>query len=415
MLEGSKLNLMSLRQHIDSDAAFLTEFRHDLHRHPELMYQEHRTSQRVQEALKEAGIEFIAGMAKGTGILGWIPPTEEGGHTIALRADMDALPILEETGLDYASTIPGCMHACGHDGHTTILLGAARALAKEPVRRNGVLLIFQPAEEGGAGGLAMCEEGALNGTRIGKPADAIYGLHGWPARRAGNFSTKPGALMAGTDTFEVTINGRGGHAAAPELSTDPVLCMAQCITAIQGIVSRSIAPVQSAVVSVTVIRGGTATNVIPESVTFSGTVRTLDDKVREDVLSRFDEVVNGVCTAFRCTPSIVWERGYPVTVNDDWATDRFFALAPEVFGPERVALEPFPKLGAEDFSYYGHHVPACFYFVGLSRDGETDPPGLHTPRFDFNDDVIPDCVEMMCRLVMAPLHLNEREVDEWVG
>lgn len=406
---------MSLRQRIEADSGFLFGFRHDLHQHPELMFQERRTSQKVQEALTAAGIEFVAGLAKGTGVLGWIPPTEPGGHTIALRADMDALPILEETGLDYASQTPGCMHACGHDGHTTILLGAARALAAEPVRRNGVLLVFQPAEEGGAGGNEMCRDGALDGSRIGSKADVIYGLHGWPARPQGHFSTKSGALMASTNTFSVTLRGRGGHAAAPELSTDPTLCLAHCITAIQGIVSRSVAPVQSAVVSVTMIQGGTVTNVIPEHVWFSGTVRTLDETVRGEVLARFDEVVQGVASAFRCQAEIQWEEGYPVTFNDDWATDRWFRLAPEVFGPERVSLEPYPKLGAEDFSYYGHHVPACFYFVGLAREGETDPPGLHTPRFDFNDGVIVDCVEMMCRLALAPLDLNAKEADEWVG
>lgn len=406
---------MPLRQHIESDAAFLSSFRHDLHQHPELMYQEHRTSKKVQDALAEAGIQFVSGLAKGTGVLGWIPPTEEGGHTIALRADMDALPILEETGLDYASETPGCMHACGHDGHTAILLGTARALAAEPVRRNGVLLVFQPAEEGGAGGRAMCEDGALDGSRIGSKADVIYGLHGWPARPQGHFSSKSGALMASTNTFKVTICGRGGHAAAPELSTDPVLCLANCIAALQGVVARSVAPVQSAVVSVTMVNAGTVTNVIPEKASFSGTVRTLDQQVREDVLERFDEVVNGIASAFRCQAVIEWEEGYPVTFNDEWATDRWMKLAPEVVGPERVSIEPFPKLGAEDFSYYGHHIPACFYFVGLCREGEVDSPGLHTPRFDFNDAVIPDCVEMMCRLALAPLHLDEREVDSWVG
>lgn len=392
----------SLRERIDADFEFLKSFRHDLHQHPELSYEEMRTSQRVVEELSEIGIVHVSGLAKGTGIVGWLPATKPGGKTIALRADMDALPIHEETGVPYASKVDGKMHACGHDGHTTILLGVARALRNEEDRLNNIIFVFQPAEEGGAGGKAMCEDGALNGTVIGEPADCIFGLHGWPARPQGQFSTKPGPVMASTDQFFVTVRGRGGHAAAPELSSDSVLAAAQMIVGLQSLVSRNVPPVESAVLSVTMLSAGTATNIIPEHVEFAGTIRTLNDGIRALMRKRFYESVEGMAASMGVTVDIRWEEGYPVTVNDEWATSHFFNVAERTFG-ERVNVEPYPKLGAEDFSFYGHYVPAAFYFVGLQRPGETDSPGLHTPRFDFNDNVICDCVEMMCRLALAPV------------
>lgn len=387
-----------LRDVIDREKDGIVEIRHDLHRHPELMFEEHRTSGVVAEELGRLAIEHITGLAGGTGVLGWLPATMPNARTVALRADMDALPIHEETGLEYASTTPGKMHACGHDGHTAILLGVARTLSQLYERPNHVLFVFQPAEEGGGGGDRLCQEGALAGRLIGEKTDVIYGLHGWPARPEGSFSTKIGALMASTDQFYVTLRGRGGHAAAPEETKDPIVALGHCITALQTLVSRNIGAVQSAVLTIGTVKAGTATNIIPESAEFTGTIRTVDPAVRTKMKDRFDQVVQGAASAFGIGAEVQWEPGYPVTVNDEWATERFFQIA----GSE-AKVEPHPKMGAEDFSYYGAHAPACFYFVGLARPGETDSPGLHTPQFDFNDAVIPDCIEMMCRLALSPV------------
>jgi amidohydrolase len=383
-------------------AARAAELRHRIHRRPELMFEEHETSRLVQEELAELGVEFRSGLAKGTGVLGFLPATGEAEATVALRADMDALPIHEETGAAYASEISGRMHACGHDGHTAILLGAARVLAAWPERRNHVVFLFQPAEEGGAGGDLMCRDGALDGSIFPKP-DVIYGLHGWPARKEGAWSTRIGAAMAATDQFFVTLHGRGGHAAAPDLSRDPIAALAACISGIQTIISRNAAPSDQAVVTVAAVNAGTATNIIPETARFSGTVRTVDEDVRAMIKERFFGLVCGVAAGFGCRAEIEWKPGYPVTFNDAWATERLLGIARDAFGEDRVSLEAHPKMGAEDFSYYGAHCPACFVFVGLCPEGEDDPPGLHTPRFDFNDAVIPDCIELFLRLATEPV------------
>lgn len=394
----------SLRSRIDADLDRLIGLRRSIHENPELMYEEHETAKRVVGELDEVGVKNKPGLAGGTGVLGYLPASqgEESAPTVALRADMDALPILEETGVSYASKTEGKMHACGHDGHTTILVGAMRALAQAE-RPNNVLFVFQPAEEGGAGGRRMCEDGALDGSVLGRPADVIYGLHGWPARQQGAFSSKVGALMASTDQFFVTIKGRGGHAAVPESTADPVIAVAQLINALQTIISRNTSPNEAAVLTVATLEAGTATNIIPETAKFSGTVRTVDPDVRTRTKKRFHEVVHSLCDALGVKADIRWEEGYPVTMNDDWATSRFFEIANNAMGAGRVSVEPHPKMGAEDFSFYGHYVPACFYFVGLQRPGEENPAGLHTPQFDFNEAVIPDCVEMMCRLALAPV------------
>jgi amidohydrolase len=397
----------SLRDRIDADLDRLKSIRRDLHMHPELMYEEHRTSSRVAEELESLGIEFKGGLAKGTGILGWLPATSnaDSAKTIAIRADMDALPIQEETGAAYASTTDGKMHACGHDGHTTILLGVSKALAAEEQRQNNVILLFQPAEEGGAGGKAMCEDGALDGTAIGKKVDVIYGLHGHPQRELGKFSTKPGALMASTDQFYVTVKGKGGHAAMPETTVDPIIATAHIVTALQSIVSRNVAPYEAAVLTVTQIKGGTANNIIPGDVYFDGTIRTVDPEVRATMKKRFLDCANGVAAALGVELELDWQEGYPVTMNDEWAVNRFSDIATGLAGPERVGVEADAKMGAEDFAYYGDHARAAFYFIGLQKPGDDKPAGLHTPKFDFNDDVIPDCVEMMCRLALEPINL----------
>ncbi|MBS1710368.1 MAG: amidohydrolase [Armatimonadetes bacterium] len=388
-----------LRKRIDSDAAYLAALRHDFHRCPELMYEEVQTSGRVQTELTKAGVAFKNGLAKGTGVLGFIPATRPGGKCVALRADMDALPILEETGLPYASETPGKMHACGHDGHTTILVGVARALSQEENRPNDVLLLFQPAEEGGAGGRAMCEDGALDGRVLGKPADIIYGLHGWPDEAAGQIRWKVGPMMAATNSWTITVRGQGGHAAAPHTTADPVIAAAHIVTALQSIASRNVDPLDSVVVSTTKLDGGSAHNVIPESVEIWGTLRTLKEETRHMASQRILEIAQGVAAAMGCSAQVDIPEGYPVTVNDASATANVRRVAEQVLGEGRVAELANPVMGGEDFSYYGAHVPASFFFVGLNASSGK-MASVHTPRFDFNDSVIPDCVELMCRLAL---------------
>jgi amidohydrolase len=394
---------ITLRDRVASDHAFLTEFRHDLHAHPELMYQEKRTSEVVQRELKNADIDFTPNLAGGTGILGFLPATVPNAKTVALRADMDALPILEETGLPYASTNPGVMHACGHDGHTTILLGAARALRHETTRRNNVLLMFQPAEEGGAGGKRMCEDGVLNGSIYPAKADVAYGLHGWPMGRENVFGVKNGAMLAATDQFVVTLSSPGGHAAAPHVTVDTIAATAQIITALQTIASRNIVATEGFIMTVTYVQGGNALNVIPSIVQMGGTMRTLTPESREKGKQRFFEVVQGVGRALGVDIDIKWEEGYPVTFNDTWATDRYRRIVSQVIGEQRMQEEKAPVMGGEDFSFYGQHVPACFFFVGLCPPDKERVPSVHTPLFDFNDKVIPDAVETMCRLALDPV------------
>lgn len=392
-----------LRQSIESDAGYLTELRHDLHSHPELMYEEHQTSERVQAELSKTSVEFVAGLAGGTGVLGWLPATRPGGGTVALRADMDALPIHEETGLPYASQVAGKMHACGHDGHTANLVGAARALSRVEDRPNNVLFVFQPAEEGGAGGLRLCEEGAMAGRIIGSAPDVIYGLHGWPDQDEGTVYWKVGPMLAATDEFVLTVRGRGGHAAAPHLTADPVVASAHVVTALQTVASRNVSPLDSIVFTTAAIQGGSAHNVIPDEVVLRGTMRTLLPETRVLGKRRFYEIAEGTAAALGCSAGILWKEGYPVTENDARATARFRAIAVQTLGEGRVRELAQPVMGGEDFSYYGAHVPASFFFVGMRRVGDTSPAMLHTSRLDFNDAVIPDCVELFCNLAMEPV------------
>jgi len=389
-----------LRKRIDEDANYLTELRHDIHKCPELMYEEVQTSKRVQAELSEVGVQFVGGLAKGTGVLGYLPATQPSGRTIALRADMDALPIHEETNLPYASQTPGKMHACGHDGHTAILVGVARALVREESRPNDVLFVFQPAEEGGAGGQAMCQDGVLEGRVIGTPADMIYGLHGWPEEAQGEIYWKVGPMMAATNQFTINVYGKGGHAAAPHSTIDPIVAAAQMVTSLQSIASRNVNPLDSIVVSVTTFNGGTAFNVIPEQVKLTGTMRTLLPETRSFGKERIYSIVEGTAAAMGCRVEIEWTEGYPVTANEAGATENVKRVAASVIGADRVKELAAPVMGGEDFSFYGEHVPAAFYFMGLRKPGVDEAPSVHTPRFDFNDAVIPDCVEVMCRLAL---------------
>lgn len=404
---------MQLRSLIASEIPDLIRIRHDLHAHPELNFQEKRTSGVVQAELKRLGIPFKAGYAKGTGVVAHLPAsvgtsnpaaTQSRAKAVALRADMDALPILENSGRPYSSTVKGVMHACGHDGHTTILLGAARVLSRLAERPNPVTFLFQPAEEGGGGGQYLCREGALKGEEgggLGPPVGRIFGLHGWPQLPLNHLATRTGPLLASTDEFEIIVRGVQSHGAYPHLGHDPIVAAAHVVTALQTIPSRVIAPVEPVVVTVGQIEGGSATNIIPESVRMIGTVRTLKPEVREAAKQALFRTAESAAAAHGCSAEVTWHDGYPATINDSRLTNHFFERAREAFGENRVHEVPTPTMGGEDFAYYGLEVPACFYFLGLKPDGAQNVPQLHQAEFDFNDEALGTGVEMMCRLALA--------------
>jgi amidohydrolase len=398
----------------------LRALRHDLHKHPELSFKEHRTSEVVQRELEGLGLRFKAGLAgaggggggqPGTGVVAIMPASTPEGNTrpaVALRADMDALPITEATGKPYASCTPGVMHACGHDGHTTMLLGAARVLA-EMHRPQPVTFIFQPAEEDGGGAEKLCEQGVLLGDAgkggggqagIGNRIARIYGLHGWPSVPLGVIGTRAGPMLASTDEFDVTIRGVGGHAAYPHLCKDPIVAASACVLALQTVVSRAVSPLESAVVTVGLLHAGTANNIIPETAHFVGTFRALNDATRALGKARILETIARTAEAHGCTAESTWLPGYPVTHNHPDEAERVLAIARASFGPERAHRIEHPTMGGEDFAYYGRarDVAACFFFLGLRPPGAAKVPALHQPDFDFNDDAMPTGIEMLVRL-----------------
>jgi amidohydrolase len=388
----------------------ITRIRRDLHAHPEILFTEERTSRVVQEELGKLGIVHRTNMGgrepnTGFGVVAHIPATVDNpGDCIGLRADMDALPIEEASDIPHKSTTPGKMHACGHDGHTSILIGVARILMQLEHRPNPVTLVFQPAEEGGGGGDKMCRDGALDGDEdngFGPPVKRMYGLHGWPDYPLGTVATKKGALLAATDTFDITIKGVQGHAAYPHLCVDPVVAASHIITMAQSIASRTTRPTDSVVVTFGSVHAGSAYNVIPETCTLKGTIRTLDMDTRATTKARFFEIVEQGAKAMGCAATIQWNNGYPVTKNDDAEADRIAQIADEAEVVNEFRWVPEPGMGGEDFSYYALRVPSCFYLIGLSEPGRDPYPGLHTPSFDFNDRAIPIGMEMMCRLALS--------------
>ena len=358
----------------------LTEFRRDLHRNPELLYDVHATAAKVAAALREAGVdEVVEGIGR-TGVVGVIRgSSNKSGRAIGLRADMDALPIVEETGAEWASTVPGKMHACGHDGHTTMLLGAAKALAESRAFDGTVLVIFQPAEEGGAGAKAMLDDGML--TRW--PLDEVYGMHNKPNLPLGEFAICAGPLMGSVDEVRITIEGVGGHAAFPHNTVDPLMATSALVQALQTIVSRNLDPLKSAVISITTIHGGDAFNVIPQAIKLTGTVRTLDEEVRDLVEARIAKAVQGIADAYDAKATLDYIRMYPVTVNSEIGAERAAAAALAVAGEGRVDQEWSPAMGGEDFSFMLNEVPGAMIFVGNGPSA-----GLHHPKYDFNDEAM---------------------------
>jgi amidohydrolase len=357
-------------------------WRRDIHQHPELLYDVHRTAAFVADRLREFGCDEIAtGLGK-TGVVGVIngrkSATNGGIKVIGLRADMDALPIEENTNLSYASKTKGLMHACGHDGHTAMLLGAARYLAETRNFAGKAVVIFQPAEEGGAGAAAMIEDGLMD--RFG--IEQVYGMHNGPGIPIGSFAIRPGAIMAATDSIDIKIEGHGGHAARPHKCIDSVLVGAQLITALQQIVSRNVDPLDSAVISMCEFHAGNARNVIPQTAELRGTVRTLTPEVRALVEKRVREVVAGVAQITGAKIDLAYQPGYPVTVNHAAQTDLATQIAREVAGDANVHETP-PLMGAEDFSYMLEARPGAFIFCGNG-----DSAGLHHPAYNFNDEAI---------------------------
>ncbi|MYN14958.1 amidohydrolase [Pusillimonas sp. TS35] len=382
--------------------ADLTAIRRDIHANPELGFQETRTSSIVAAALQALGFEVHKGIGR-TGVVGVLEGRRNtSGKAIGLRADMDALPIQEQGSVDYASNNLGVMHACGHDGHTTVLLGAARYLAETRNFDGRAVLIFQPAEEGQGGAQAMLDDGLFE--RF--PCDAIYALHNWPGLPEGVIGVNPGPMMAAADQFEIHIEGRGGHGAHAYQTNDPVVIAAQLINALQTIVSRNVPAPESAVVTVAAVNAGNlqAMNVIPRDAYMVGTVRTFNPVVQEQVVQRMREIVDGMAAAYKAKISLDYRRLFPATINTP-AHARFVAdVAEELFGEEQVVRDLTPSMGSEDFSVMLQRRPGAYFRLG--QGGAERGCVLHNPMFDFNDAVIPAGSALFCRLVERSMPLD---------
>ena len=378
----------------DSIVADAIAWRRDFHRHPELLYDVHRTAGLVAERLRGFGCdEVVTGVGR-TGVVGVIRGRRGPGRAVALRADMDALPIAELTDLPYASRTPGAMHACGHDGHTAMLLGAARALCDARDFAGSAVCVFQPAEEGGAGARAMIDDGLL--TRFG--IDEVYGMHSLPGVPVGRFATRPGPIMAAADRFVIAIEGRGGHAALPHQTVDPVLVGSHIVTLAQSIVARNVDPLDAVVVSVTVFQAGSAQNAIPQAAHLAGTIRTLTPGMRDHAEARLKAIAGSVAAAHGASVTFRNDRGYPVTRNDPDRAALAVRAAAAVVGAEAVDGAVAPMMGAEDFSYMLDARPGAFVFIGNG-----DSAGLHHPAYDFDDAAIPHGISYWTSLVGTAL------------
>ncbi|HEX4125602.1 MAG TPA: M20 family metallopeptidase, partial [Tepidisphaeraceae bacterium] len=382
---------------IESSAQRMAEFRHRLHQIPELGYEEYKTAAAIRAELDALQIPHVDGVPNApTATIAWLG--DPARPCVALRADIDALPILEQTGQPYASTHPGRMHACGHDGHTATLMGAA-GLLKPVAEKLGVCikLIWQPAEEGGGGAMRLVNAGVLDG-RVGPKVRAIYGLHGWPTLKIGTVSTRPGELLAATDTFTATFIGKGCHGAFPHLGVDPIVTAAEAVLNVQQFVSREFDPTDSAVVTIGQFNAGTATNVIPDEATIAGTARTLSDAARIEIRRSIERRFTGIASANRCKLEFDWQVGYPPTVNDPAHADIVAAAAKAALGSSSFLPAARPVMGGEDFAYYLEKVPGCFFFVGVEPIDRTGYPSLHNDHYDFTDASIAVGIRMYVEL-----------------
>lgn len=387
--------LSNSRPNIEEDTiARMTAWRHDFHAHPETGFEEVRTSGIVAEVLDRLGIEVHRGLAK-TGVVGTLRNGD--GPVIGLRADMDALDMTEISDKPYRSTVPGKMHGCGHDGHTSMLLGAAEYLSRTRNFAGTVDFIFQPAEENLGGGREMVKDGLFDQF----PCDAIYALHNFPNLPKGTFAVKYGAAASALDTFEIVITGKGTHAAHPERGIDTVLIQAQLITAFQGIISRNIGATDIGVVTVTQVHGGDTWNVIPETMILRGTVRTFDAAIQDHIEARMNAICASFATMHGASISLDFRRGYPAMVNTDAETDRARAAAEVIVGKEQVQLLDHPIMGSEDFAFMLQVRPGAYLFLG-SGESDNDPP-VHNPRYDFNDAVLPTGAAWFAQVVEQEL------------
>ena len=373
----------------------ITAWRRDIHENPELQFDVHRTAGLVAAKLREFGCdEVVEGIGK-TGVVGVIRGKGAGGRVIGLRADMDALPIAEQTGAPHASKVPGKMHACGHDGHTAMLLGAAKYLAETRNFVGTAIVIFQPAEEGGGGGREMVNDGMME--RFG--IEEVYGMHNMPGTPVGHFAIRPGPLMAAADLFEIDVVGKGGHAAIPHKAVDTTLVAAEIVVALQSIASRNLDPVESLVISVCSFQTETtAYNVIPDSVKLKGTVRTYKPEVQDMAERRMGEIAEHVAKAFGATAKLTFMRNYPATVNSESETVKAADVAARIVGEDKVNRNTPPLMGGEDFSFMLNARPGAFIFIGNG-----DSANLHHPAYDFNDEAIPHGVSYWVRLAETAL------------
>lgn len=380
---------MELKSRIESIVPELVNWRRHLHAHPELAFQERQTAAFVAEKLRDFGLEVHEGVGR-TGVVGVL--RHGNGPMVGLRADMDALPITEATGLPYASKNPGVMHACGHDGHTTMLLGAAKILAKAPPQNGTVVFIFQPAEENEGGGKVMVDDGLFRDF----PADAVYGLHNWPGVPTGQFAVRPGAVMAAYDTFEVIVEGHGSHGAMPHEGIDPIGVSSQLYHAWQLIVSRGVNATDAAVISVTQIHAGDAWNVVPETVTLRGTVRTLRPETREMIHQQMITRADLICRAFGARVHFTWNERYPPTINTAAEAEVARLSAAEMLPGKAVLTDLPPSMASEDFAFMLGEKPGAYAWLGCgsSENGKN----LHSARYDFNDEILATGVEYWVRL-----------------
>jgi amidohydrolase len=372
----------------------ITEWRRDLHAHPELQYDVHRTAGSVSERLKSFGCDdVVAGIGR-TGVVGVIRGRKPGAKVIGMRADMDALPIEEATTVAYKSTVPGKMHACGHDGHTAMLLGAAKYLAETRNFAGTAVVIFQPAEEGGAGARAMMDDGLFD--RFG--IEQVFGMHNYPGMPIGQFAIRSGPMMASTDTIGIDLEGVGGHAAWPHFGVDTVLVGAQIVNQLQSIVARNVDPLQAAVISICMFQAGHADNVIPQQAKLRGTARALSPKVRDLLQKRVREVVEGTARAYGAKAELTYTTGYPVLVNEELKTAFAAGVACEVAGKDKVNTDCAPLMGAEDFAFMLQERPGAFIYIGNGNSAQ-----LHNPAYDFNDEAIPAGTSYWVRLAETAL------------
>jgi amidohydrolase len=370
--------------------ADLTAWRHDIHAHPETAFEEHRTAELVAQRLAEFGIAVHRGLA-GTGVVGTLKGNLAGGRAIALRADMDALHIHEKNDFGHISQNQGKMHACGHDGHTTMLLGAARYLAETRNFAGTVHFIFQPAEENEGGGRVMVEQGLFDKF----PVESVFGMHNWPGLPAGQFAVRPGPMMAGSDSWEIIVTGKGAHGAMPHLGIDPIVVAAQIVTALQTIVSRNNHPLENAVVTVTQFHGGDTWNVIPEEVMLRGTARYFRPAVQDLIEARMKAIAESTCAAYGAKAKIRYMRRYPPVVNSPDETAVAATVLGGIVGEGNVHHDLLPSMGGEDFAFLLLKKPGTYIWIGNGENREF----LHHPNYDFNDEILPLGASYWARLV----------------